>query len=228
MHPAILCIEADTQQGPYCMLPLQAKNEAVPIPVHLSASQEEYDLQLDHAAADFVKRTGGLLPHRAHALERKGMPVDVRMCQSQYCGNCKRAACPRRCSMGACCYSCATLSIMKPTAGRHTSGTQTIHCVTAGKRVKVLLVTNPDNPTGKVYSREQLSQMLSWCLENGVHYIRCAADRSWDTSAQADLLNSPLEAAARLLCISHFSCCQAGGQSPASCIYLAAPVRQTA
>ena len=71
---------------------------------------------------------------------------------------------------------------MQPVAGRHLSGTQPIHCIAAGKRVKVLLVTNPDNPTGKVYSREQLSQMLSWCLENSVHYIRCAGDISWDTS----------------------------------------------
>ena len=78
----------------------------------------------------------------------------------------------------------------------------------------MLLVTNPDNPTGKVYGREQLSQMLSWCLENRVHYIRCTADLSWDTSAQANLL----AASTRLFYMSHPGYCQGGGQRPASCI----------
>ena len=87
------------------------------------------------------------------------------------------------CFKSPCCFSCETLSDENSAAGRHPSGTRTIHCISAGKRVKVLLVTNPDNPTGKVYGREQLSQMLSWCLENSVHYIRCATDMSWDTSA---------------------------------------------
>ncbi|KAL3157543.1 hypothetical protein ABBQ32_011999 [Trebouxia sp. C0010 RCD-2024] len=40
-----------------------------------------------------------------------------------------------------------------------------------GKRLAVLLVTNPDNPTGTVYSKERLLQMLTWCCKNKVHLI---------------------------------------------------------
>lgn len=41
-----------------------------------------------------------------------------------------------------------------------------------GKRLAVLLITNPDNPTGTVYSKDRLLQMLTWCVTNKVHLIR--------------------------------------------------------
>ena len=77
---------------------LQCKNDGVPVPVYLSASQEPYDQQLQRAAEDYLHRTG--------------------------------------------------------------------------KRLAVLLVTNPDNPTGTVYTKKHLLQMLTWCVKNKVHLIR--------------------------------------------------------
>lgn len=41
-----------------------------------------------------------------------------------------------------------------------------------GKRLAALLVTNPDNPTGTVYSEQNLVQMLKWCVRSKVHLIR--------------------------------------------------------
>lgn len=41
-----------------------------------------------------------------------------------------------------------------------------------GKRLAVLLITNPDNPTGTVYTRQHLLQMLKWCVQSKVHLIR--------------------------------------------------------
>jgi aspartate/methionine/tyrosine aminotransferase len=41
-----------------------------------------------------------------------------------------------------------------------------------GIPVRGLLVTNPNNPLGTIYSDESLLEMLRWCLDNKVHYIR--------------------------------------------------------
>ena len=38
-----------------------------------------------------------------------------------------------------------------------------------GKRFRMLIITNPDNPTGGIYSREQLSSFADWCLANNIH-----------------------------------------------------------
>ena len=43
-----------------------------------------------------------------------------------------------------------------------------------GIPVRGLLVTNPNNPLGTIYSDESLLEMLGWCLDNKVHYIRYA------------------------------------------------------
>lgn len=77
---------------------LQCKNDGVPVDVHLSASEESYDQQLQRAADSHLQNTG--------------------------------------------------------------------------MRLAVLLVTNPDNPTGTVYSKTHLLQMLTWCVKNKVHLIR--------------------------------------------------------
>jgi len=42
----------------------------------------------------------------------------------------------------------------------------------AGRPVKALLLTNPTNPQGLLYSRSQLQSCIQWCLRNKVHYIR--------------------------------------------------------
>ena len=40
-----------------------------------------------------------------------------------------------------------------------------------GKRFRILVITNPDNPTGGIYSKEQLTQYTDWCLERNIHLI---------------------------------------------------------
>lgn len=46
-----------------------------------------------------------------------------------------------------------------------------------GIPVRGLLITNPNNPLGTIYSNETISEMLRWCLDNRVHYIRCEWER---------------------------------------------------
>eukprot|EP00775_Hariotina_reticulata_P003457 gene3457-3728_t len=41
----------------------------------------------------------------------------------------------------------------------------------AGRPVKGLLLTNPTNPQGMLYSRPQLHCCMQWCLRNEVHFI---------------------------------------------------------
>ncbi len=40
-----------------------------------------------------------------------------------------------------------------------------------GKRFRMLILTNPDNPTGGIYSREQLATFADWCISHSVHLI---------------------------------------------------------
>lgn len=40
-----------------------------------------------------------------------------------------------------------------------------------GKPVRALLLTNPNNPMGTIYSEETVVEMLRWCLKNKVHYV---------------------------------------------------------
>ena len=40
-----------------------------------------------------------------------------------------------------------------------------------GKRFRMLILTNPDNPTGIIYSREQLMAYADWCITHNIHLI---------------------------------------------------------
>lgn len=40
-----------------------------------------------------------------------------------------------------------------------------------GVPVKAVLITNPNNPLGTIYSEEAIKEMIAWCLDNRVHYI---------------------------------------------------------
>jgi aspartate/methionine/tyrosine aminotransferase len=40
-----------------------------------------------------------------------------------------------------------------------------------GRRVAAVLFTNPTNPQGLIYSREQTRSIISWCLKNRLHCI---------------------------------------------------------
>ena len=41
----------------------------------------------------------------------------------------------------------------------------------AGKNFRILVITTPDNPTGGIYSKKQLSKIADWCIENKIHLI---------------------------------------------------------
>jgi aspartate/methionine/tyrosine aminotransferase len=41
----------------------------------------------------------------------------------------------------------------------------------SGKNFKLLLITSPDNPTGVVYSEQQLRQLADWCMQHKVHMV---------------------------------------------------------
>ena len=38
-------------------------------------------------------------------------------------------------------------------------------------RVKIVLITNPHNPTGRIYSVEELKEIVEWCRRRKVHLI---------------------------------------------------------
>jgi len=40
-----------------------------------------------------------------------------------------------------------------------------------GKTFKILLLTSPDNPTGCMYSEQQLKDFAQWCIEREVHLV---------------------------------------------------------
>jgi len=40
-----------------------------------------------------------------------------------------------------------------------------------GKVARVLLLTNPDNPTGIIYSKKQIREIAHWCIKNKIHLI---------------------------------------------------------
>lgn len=52
---------------------------------------------------------------------------------------------------------------------------------------QALLVTNPNNPLGTLYREETVSEMLAWCLDKRVHYVRCGSrmegDAGWARTA---------------------------------------------
>ena len=40
-----------------------------------------------------------------------------------------------------------------------------------GKVVRMLLLTNPDNPTGIIYSKKQMHDIANWCMKNEIHLV---------------------------------------------------------
>jgi len=40
-----------------------------------------------------------------------------------------------------------------------------------GKKFKILVITNPDNPTGGLYSIERLQEIAAWCIQEHIHLI---------------------------------------------------------
>ncbi len=40
-----------------------------------------------------------------------------------------------------------------------------------GKTIKMLLLTTPDNPTGAIYSGQQLREIAEWCMQHRVHLV---------------------------------------------------------
>lgn len=40
-----------------------------------------------------------------------------------------------------------------------------------GCRIKILVVTNPDNPLGIVHSEAEIKDMISWCIDRRVHLV---------------------------------------------------------
>ena len=40
-----------------------------------------------------------------------------------------------------------------------------------GKRFRMLILTNPDNPTGGIYTKDQLLAFTEWCLAHQVHLV---------------------------------------------------------
>ena len=41
----------------------------------------------------------------------------------------------------------------------------------AGKCFRMLILTTPDNPTGGIYSHEQLLKYTNWCIDHGIHLV---------------------------------------------------------
>lgn len=37
------------------------------------------------------------------------------------------------------------------------------------KRIRAVLLTNPNNPVGNVYSRNQIELICEWCMLNNIH-----------------------------------------------------------
>lgn len=40
-----------------------------------------------------------------------------------------------------------------------------------GKRFRILVITNPDNPTGGMYSESKLNEFANWCISHNIHMI---------------------------------------------------------
>lgn len=49
-----------------------------------------------------------------------------------------------------------------------------------GRKVKLLVFTNPNNPTGTVYSLDEMRTVLAFCRRHSIHLVRsgCSAMRS--------------------------------------------------
>lgn len=41
----------------------------------------------------------------------------------------------------------------------------------SGKKVKMLVFTNPNNPTGTVYTEEEMRMILGFCRKHNIHLV---------------------------------------------------------
>ncbi len=44
-------------------------------------------------------------------------------------------------------------------------------CLTFGLHVKILLIVNPNNPMGDIYSPELIADVMSWCRSHQLHFV---------------------------------------------------------
>jgi aspartate/methionine/tyrosine aminotransferase len=47
----------------------------------------------------------------------------------------------------------------------------TVDNLKKSKNIKALQISSPSNPTGSIYSRENLKELVEYCDENGIHFI---------------------------------------------------------
>lgn len=66
-----------------------------------------------------------------------------------------------------------------------------------GSAARMLLLTHPTNPTGELYSRPQLEELLRWCLANSVHLVRWA----WWAAARPSALRARACGGGAPLCV---------------------------
>ena len=71
-------------------------------------------------------------------------------------------------------YDILPAAAWENTPGQHPLSVQDLDRSSAeisaqGNRLKLLVLTQPDNPTGVIYSQPQLEQIADWCIKNEVH-----------------------------------------------------------
>lgn len=75
--------------------------------------------------------------------------------------------------------------------GVYTIDFEDLECKAADPSVKLMLLCNPHNPAGRVWSREELEKIADICLRNGVLWWRMKSTASWFIRATATLLSPP-------------------------------------
>lgn len=76
-----------------------------------------------------------------------------------------------------------------------------------GQPVSAVLLTNPNNPLGTIYSEESVAAMVAWCLRNKVHYVRwVGAVHSLAATIVASAARHCLSVWSRLCRVAEFVC----------------------